>query len=388
MRFEFATATRIVFGAGAVGNVAPSAKQMGRRVLVVEGVPPERTTPLIAQLEAAGLKCSRFALEGEPTIDLVRAGVRQAGQEQSDMVIGFGGGSAIDAGKAIAALLTNRRDPLEYLEVVGEGRNLTEPSAPFIAVPTTSGTGAEVTRNAVLASKEHKVKASLRSPLMLPRLAVVDPELTLELPPAITASTGLDALTQLIEPYVSTRANPMTDALCLDGMRRAASALVRAYRDGSDRQARADMALASLFGGLALANAGLGAVHGFAAPVGGMFEAPHGAVCAALLAPVMEANIRALRARAAGSEALPRYETVARILTGRPEASAEEGAEWANQLCRQLDIAPLQAYGLREEDVPALVEKASKASSMKANPIVLTPDELSEVLVRAAFAAE
>ena len=285
---------------------------MGRRALLVAGVSP-------ALLGEAGLDCALLAVEGEPTLELVRRGVALARAENCDLVIGFGGGSAIDAGKAIAALLANGGDPLDYLEVIGAGRSLLAPSAPFIAVPTTAGTGAEVTRNAVLASPEHRVKVSLRSPWMLPRLALVDPELTCRLPPAITASTGLDALTQLIEPYVSVRANPMTDLFCVEGMRRAARSLGRAFANGSDAEARADMSLASLLGGLALANAGLGVVHGFAAPIGGMFDAPHGAVCAALLPHGMEVNIRALRARAPGSEPLGRYRTVARLLTGNAE---------------------------------------------------------------------
>ena len=205
---------------------------------------------------------------------------------------------------------------LDYVEIIGRGQALTKPSAPFIAIPTTAGTGSEVTRNAVLASPEHRVKVSLRSPLMLARVALVDPELTYDLPPALTASTGLDALTQLIEPFVCLRANPMTDGLCVEGMRRAARSLRVAFTDGQNKSAREDMAVASLFGGLALANAGLGAVHGFAGPIGGMFPAPHGAVCAALLPHVMTANIRALRQRAPGSEALRRYDKVARLLTG------------------------------------------------------------------------
>ncbi len=297
MRFEFATATRIVFGAGTLREIAPAAREMGARALLVTGRSLERAAPLVAALTKAGVECAPFPIAGEPTVQRVREGVQFAREERCDLVISFGGGSPIDAGKAIAALLANAGDLEDYIEVVGKGRSLTNPSLPFIAVPTTAGTGSEVTRNAVLASREHGVKASLRSPFMLARLAVVDPELTYDLPPAVTASTGLDALTQLIEPYVSSRANPMVDALCVEGMRRAARGLPRAYADGRDTEAREDMSLASLFGGLALANAGLGGVHGFAAAIGGAFDAPHGAVCAALLAHVMDANIRALRVR-------------------------------------------------------------------------------------------
>jgi alcohol dehydrogenase class IV len=379
MRFEFATAARIVFGEGTLAEVPAAARELGTTALLVTGRSPDRALALAADLPAAVL----FAVEGEPSIELVRCGVALAREAHAGLVISMGGGSAIDAGKAIAALLANGGDVLDYLEVIGKAQPLSRPSVPFIAIPTTAGTGSEVTRNAVLASPDDGVKASLRSPFMLPRLAVVDPELTYALPPAITASTGLDALTQLIEPYVSVRANPMTDAVCLVGMRRAAAALPRAWRDGSDREARRDMALASLFGGMALANAGLGAVHGFAAPLGGMFPAPHGAVCAALLPHAMEINIRALRARAAEGESLARYTVVARMLTGNAEARAEDGAAWVSRLCRELEIPPLATYGVRPEDVAALVEKAAQASSMKGNPIALTPDELAEVLTRA-----
>jgi alcohol dehydrogenase class IV len=254
---------------------------------------------------------------------------------------------------------------------------------PTIAVPTTAGTGSEVTRNAVLRSPEHGVKASLRSLGMLPRLAIVDPELTLPLPRAITASSGLDALTQLIEPYVSPRANRMTDLFCVDGMRRAALALPRAWKQPEDLEARTGMAWASLLGGLALANAGLGAVHGFAAPLGGMFPAPHGAACAAVLPYAMEVNIRALHQRAPAGEALRRYAEVARILTGDPHAGPEDGSRWVAQLCATMEVPPLGAYGVEESAIPALVEGAARAGSMKGNPILLTPEELREIIARA-----
>jgi alcohol dehydrogenase class IV len=381
-QFEFATAARILFGEGTIRQVPAAAAALGRRALLVTGASPDRAAPLRRSLRAAHISTVPFPVPGEPTLDLIRSAPRDC-----DFVIAFGGGSALDAGKAIAALLTNGGDPLTYLEVIGLGRPFTVPAAPCIAIPTTAGTGSEVTRNAVLASPEHRVKASLRSPSMLPRLAVVDPELTYDLPRAITASTGLDALTQLIEPYVSLRANPMTDQFCAEGMRRAASALPRVWRDGADRAARCDMAWASLLGGMALANAALGAVHGFAAPIGGMFAAPHGAVCAALLPYVMEVNVRALRARAPGNartpERMTRYDEVARLMTGRPHATAPDGVAWIAALCQNLEIPPLRTYGVAENDLALLVEKAAQASSMKGNPIVLTEEELREIVSRA-----
>jgi alcohol dehydrogenase class IV len=383
MRFEFATATRIIFGAGTLREVGPLAREFGHDALVVTGSDPRRAEPLLDLLRQHSLRITTFAVRGEPETETVQQGVALAKRENCGLVIALGGGSALDAGKAIAAMMANPGELLDYLEVIGRGKALTQPSAPLIAIPTTAGTGSEVTRNAVLASPQHRVKVSLRSPLMLPKVAVVDPELTYELPPGTTASTGLDALTQLIEPYVCSRANPMTDALCVEGIRRAARSLRSAVENGRDPAARLDMTAASLFGGLALANAGLGAVHGFAGPIGGEFPAPHGAVCAALLPQVMAANLLALRQRQPGAEALRRYEEVARLVSGSATATAESGIEWVRKLVADLNIPGLSHYGLKREHTAELVEKASHASSMKANPIVLTPGELTEILERA-----
>jgi alcohol dehydrogenase class IV len=380
MRFEFATAGRIVFGCGVLKEIGLLARQFGQRALIVTGRDTQRAEPLLKILEQQGILSERFSVLGEPSIDTVEKGTAVAKENMCDLIIGFGGGSALDAGKAISAMTSNPGDLLDYLEVIGRGKLLLQPSAPFIAVPTTAGTGSEVTRNAVLASPEHRVKVSLRSPHMLPRVAVVDPELTVDLPPAITASTGLDALTQVIEPYVSRRANPMTDALCAEGIRRAARSLRLACDNGKDIFAREDMCVASLFGGVALANAGLGAVHGFAGPIGGMFPAPHGAVCAALLPHVVKANLKALRSREPKSALLSRYDEVARLLTGDPGANADDGEAWLSQLVSDLKTPSLRAYGISRDHTSDLVEKATHASSMKANPIVLTREELADVL--------
>jgi|YNPBryantNP2012_1023418.scaffolds.fasta_scaffold02735_4 alcohol dehydrogenase class IV len=383
MRFEFATAGRILFGPGTLKEAGPAAAGMGRRALVVTGRSSDRAGPLLAALAAAGVAHIVFPIAAEPTTDMIRDGHRLARAEACDLVIGFGGGSAIDAAKAIATLVANGGDPLDYMEGIGAGKPLTRPALPIIAVPTTAGTGAEVTRNAVIASPEHRVKASLRSPHMLPRLALVDPELTHSLPPEVTAATGLDALTQLIEPFVSHRANPLTDAFCREGIGRAARSLRRAWAHGDDAAAREDMALASLLGGLALANAGLGAVHGIAAPLCGMFPAPHGAACAALLPHVMAANIRALRARQPDHPALIRYVELARLLTGRSDATADDGVGWIAALCRDLGVRGLAAHGVAPADFPVLAAKAMQASSMKANPIALTEEELWAILKEA-----
>lgn len=377
MNFEFATATRIVFGAGKLAKLGDITRGLGRRALVVSGARPTAAERVAGLLRQAGGTETRFVVATEPTVGLVDQGTKLAREAQCDYVIAIGGGSVIDAGKAIAAMLANEGELLDYVEVIGRGRSLSKPACPFIAIPTTAGTGAEVTRNAVLASPEHRVKVSLRSALMLPTVALIDPELTYDLPPALTASTGLDALTQLIEPFTCNRANPLTDAICREGMMRVARSLRMAYRDGGNVTAREDMALAGLFGGLALANAGLGAAHGFAAPIGGMFNAPHGAVCAALLPHVMAMNIRALEQKGSSFES---YDEVARILSGLSSATAIDGVLWVSELVQELDIPKLSAYGLGAAHVAELVAKAAKASSMKANPVALSTEELSEIL--------
>jgi alcohol dehydrogenase class IV len=247
-------------------------------------------------------------------------------------------------------------------------------------MPTTAGTGAEVTENAVLASPEHGRKASLRSPLMLPRIALVDPLLTLDCPPAVTASSGLDALTQCLEPFVSPQASPLTDALAREGLSRASTGLRSAYVNGTDIAARTDMALCSLLGGMSLANAKLGAVHGFAGVIGGMVDAPHGAICAALLAAVAEVNVRVLRLRDPASIALVRYREAATLLTGRSDADVDDGIDWLRQTVAVLGIPGLGALGVRPDMADEIVAKTGTASSTKGNPVVLTDGELRAAL--------
>ena len=383
MRFEFATATRIIFGPSTISEAASLSGRMGKRACVVIGRSPERAQPLLGHLSKQDIDYMTFNVSCEPTTTLAKIGIETSREEACDFVISIGGGSVLDTGKVIAAMLTNDGQLEDYLEVVGAGRPLSRNAAPHIAIPTTAGTGAEVTRNAVLGVPEQRVKVSMRSPFMLPRLAVVDPELTHSMPPSVTATTGLDALTQLLEVYVSGQANPLTDGICRDGLKRAGRSLRRAYENGIDTDARQDMALASLFSGLGLANAKLGAVHGFAGPLGGMFSAPHGAICARLLPFVIETNVQALRRRALSSVALTRYDEVARILTDSPEARASDGAIWVQELCSAMKIPSLEQFGLMEHDFSTVVSKAKKSSSMKGNPVELTDDELLEIIRRA-----
>jgi alcohol dehydrogenase class IV len=385
MNFEFATASKIIFGPGSIKKIGSLAGELGRKALVTSGFrdKSESNCALVEILLASGVEAQCFTVPGEPTVELVQQGTELVRAGKFDMVIGYGGGSAMDSGKAIATMSTNPGEALDYLEVIGRGKALSVPSLPMIAIPTTAGTGAEVTRNAVLGSRGQRVKVSLRSPWMLPRLALVDPELTYQLPPDITASTGLDALTQLIEPFVCNTPSPLVDALCRDGIQRVAGSLRTAFFQGDDHQAREDMSLASLFGGLALANARLGAVHGFAGVIGGMYPAPHGIICARLLPLVVETNIVALRGREPQNPALEKFGEIARLLTGNPSAVPEDAITWLQNLCSELKISGLAGYGFRSSEIPLIVEKSTQASSMKGNPLKLTSAEMGSILARA-----
>jgi len=383
MRFEFATAIRIIFGNGTIKEVAPIAAKMGKRIFVVTGSNINRATPLLNQLQKEKIMFEVFSVAGEPTTDVALDGIQQAKKTGCDLVIGFGGGSVIDAGKVIAALLANDGELMDYLEVIGRGKQITHPAAPFIAIPTTAGTGTEVTKNSVLTSVQHKVKVSIRSPLMHPRLAIVDPELTYSMPSEVTASTGLDALTQLLEPFVSNQSNPLTDGICREGLIKVARSLQTAYENGTNKSAREDMSLASLFGGFALANAKLGAVHGFAGPLGGLFKAPHGVICARLLPFVIETNLNCLIAREPNNSIIKRLDEVAQILTGNKNVKAQDGVEWIQELCDILDVPSLSKYSLTEKDFPIVVKKSKDSSSMKGNPIKLTEEEMTDILRKA-----
>jgi alcohol dehydrogenase class IV len=386
--FEAASAGKIVFGEGSAARLGELVRGLVREgtLLLVTGRDATRRATQREVLVAAGFDVVSLACAGEPTTDAAREGTALARERRVVAVVAIGGGSALDLGKAIAVLATHPGDPLDYLEVVGRGIPLTERSLPFVAVPTTAGTGSEVTKNAVLADRDTRVKVSLRSDTMLPRIALVDPRLTHDVPPDVTAATGLDAITQVIEPFVSHAATPFTDALAREAIPRGARAIRRVFADGSDADARSDMALTSLFGGLCLANGKLGAVHGFAGPIGGAFETdrgapPHGAVCARLLPLVLEANVRALRA--AGSPIVTRFDELGRMLTGDPTAGADRAVGWAHDVARDLAIPGLGTYGMTRGDLVTIAERSERASSMKGNPIELPRNELVAILERA-----
>lgn len=383
MKFEFATSQRILFGPGTIKDLGKLVGYLGGRALLVRGSGNAPLQSALESLNQAGLAVSQYPLANEPDLVAVQAGLDIARSEACDVIVGIGGGSVMDCAKALAALLANRGNIMDYLEVVGKGLPLSNPSLPMIAVPTTAGTGAEVTRNAVIAVPELKVKVSMRSPYMLPRVALVDPELTYSTPPAVTAGSGLDALTQNIEAYTTLVHNPITDSLAREGITRAARSLKVVYDHGDDAAAREDMALASLFGGLCLANSGLGAVHGFAGVLGGMYNAPHGPICGRLLPGVIRANIQALESDGEQSFILERYLEISRLLCGDPEADLLAGSAWLEKALEHFQIKRLGEYGVKLEALDEIVTKSQAASSMKKNPIVLNGEALRAILEEA-----
>lgn len=383
MKFEFMTANRIIVERGGLKHIGKLTKSFSQRVLLVGRLASDDTKKAIEYLNNEGCIVIPVNVKGEPSVDSINEILAVSRENQCEVVVAIGGGSVLDSGKTIAALMTNTNDIMDYLEVIGNGVPVSKKSLPFIAVPTTSGTGAEATKNATILSAAHKVKVSIRSPYMLPDVVLLDPELTISVPKDVTASTGLDALTQVLEPYVSKMANPITDAFAKEGLTRASRSLKKAYDHGDDIDAREDMAIVSLFGGIALANAKLGAVHGFAGVLGGMFPIPHGVVCARLLPFVTRKNIEVLNARDTQNPAVKRYEDVAKILTQNPDAKALDGVIWLEELCNHLDVASLSHFGVKEEHFDEIIKKAMNASSMKGNPIELTYDELKDILQQA-----
>ena len=375
------------FGYGTVAKVGPSAKAEGAThvfVLADPGVVAAKLVdPILASLQNAGLAYTLYdKVEPNPSDTSVDAAVAAYRASGADLIVGVGGGSGLDTAKALMLVAGGPADAkvAEYAYRMGDkARPCPKVLPSFIAIPTTAGTGAEVTRNAVLSSPENRVKVSLRSPRMLPRIALVDPELCRSVPPEVTATTGLDALTQLLEAFVSVRATPFTDALCRDALPRVGRSLHRAWRDGQDLGARCEMSLAALSSGLALANAGLGVVHGFAGPLGGMTGAAHGALCSALLEPVTRVNLAALRQRMPASPAIDRYAEAMRLLGGpdslHPEAFPDFLAEWTHPFA----LSDLAALGAHADDFLPLLPRVLAASSTRGNPIELTNHELDRI---------
>ena len=379
INFEFATASKIIFGNNSIEKVPDIVLSLGKNILLVTGKNIQRTELLAEKIRQKNAKALIFSVETEPTTDIIEEAVRLARAENCNIVVGLGGGSVIDSAKAIAAMVPNNGTLLDFLEVIGLGKPLIETPLPCIAIPTTAGTGAEVTKNSVIKSVEHKVKVSLRSDKMYPDFAVVDPVLTYSMSPSLTASTGMDALTHLLETFVSNRSNPFIDMICREGMRRISASLLNAFKNGNNINAREDMSMAGMLGGIALANSGLGAVHGLAGPMGGMYPISHGEICASLLAAVIEVNITALK-RQNNFGILEKFSEIARVFSGNAEAKAEDGIESIKELVKKLNIPSLTTLGLTRDNFPELVANSKNSSSMKGNPVALNDDELYSIL--------
>jgi len=389
--FAISTLPRIVFGAGSFKQVPELLQSFGKRVLLVTGGRSLRATlhwqGLLDAMKGRGLSWEDMVVQGEPSPQLVDQAVRMYRSAGIEMVLGIGGGSVLDAAKAIAGLLPHGNSVMDHLEGVGPELPYRGPSLPFIAVPTTAGTGSEATKNAVLSAHgPDGFKKSFRHELLVARYAVVDPDLLVSCPPDLIAANGMDAFTQLLESYTSTRANPFADALALDGLAQVRDNLPAWHEGGAAAgEARAAMAYAALLSGITLAQVGLGVVHGLAAPLGALFPIPHGVACGALLAAATDVNIRALELRQPDSPALVKYARVGRLLRGKTHMD-EVGArvfllhvlkDWTQRLA----IPGLAAWGVREADFPALIA-GCRGNSMKTNPLPLNDDEVGEILAR------
>lgn len=385
MKFSYRSTPEIVFGSGSLQQTPALAARHGKRCLLVTGKHSLAHSGQLPALEEAlqhqGVVAVHCRVDGEPDLAIADTCAQLARENHCDVVLAVGGGSVIDAAKAAAALATNGGEAIDYVEAVGKGRTIDKPTLPFIAVPSTAGSGSEVTKNAVLRIPELRVKRSIRSDFMVPAIAVIDPALIASAPRNVAASSGLDALTHLIEAYLSKGAFPMTDALVVPGISMAYRALTALAQHRPDAESHDAMALAALWGGIALANAGLGAVHGLVAPLGGLCSVPHGAGCGCLLAATFSANVHALRTRAPEHPALARADHIAQIIVPEDEKdrSPERAAMALEQLRQDLDVPNLSTYGVTEMDFAGIIA-GSRAGSMRHNPIELTDAELEGIL--------
>ncbi|MHA2365700.1 MAG: iron-containing alcohol dehydrogenase [Candidatus Hodarchaeales archaeon] len=385
MLFDFLHTPDIKFGKGQFSKIGPIISQYGAKALMVvnkSALEAQSVNETLESLSDFKIKMIPMYVKGEPEIEVIDRGIRIG--FEADVVIGIGGGSALDAGKAIAGLIPNGESCRDYMEVIGKGLTITKSSLPYIAVPTTAGTGCEATKNAVISSKQDGYKASIRSPYFIPKVAIIDPLLMTSVPPEVTARCGMDALTQLIEPYTSNNSLLITDNLAELGIALISESIRIAFLDGKNIEARSKMALGALLGGICLTNTGLGAVHGFASPMGAMFSIPHGSICAALLTQTVRMNIQALKERNPENQVLLKYARISELLTGQTHDSLnlayEDLIDYLHKLSKLLDIPSLGKWPISVEDYPKIVEKAKNASSMTYNPIKLTDNELTDIL--------
>jgi alcohol dehydrogenase len=385
MQFSIARLPRIEFGAGAIRKLPDIAGAYGKRLLLVTGTRSFAESHagawLFGELKKRGYSWEQLKVGGEPSPAFVDEAVARLRDGSFDSVIGIGGGSALDAAKAIAGLLRPGNSIMDHLEGVGPELPYLGPATPFISVPTTAGTGSEATKNAVL-SKEGEYKKSFRDDALVAEWAIVDPDLLATCPPELIAADGMDAFTQLLESFVSTRANPMTDALARSGIMAIKDSLLSLYREQS-AAAREKMAYASLVSGICLAQTGLGSVHGLAAPLGAFFPIPHGVACGTLVATATAANIAALKARDPDSPALPKYAEIGRRFAMQKGLNGDDARAWLVDTLREwetgLALPRLSKWRVTPADFPRIVAN-SRGSSMKTNPVVLTDDEIAAIL--------
>ncbi|NOH80470.1 iron-containing alcohol dehydrogenase [Vibrio sp. RE86] len=376
--FQFMTSTRIIFGEGALQSSLSTLNQFGYSVLLVTGKNLQRANPVIQYLKLQNMRYQHVAISGEPNITMVEETALAGRKFQPDMVVAMGGGSVLDMGKALAAIIPNQGDVYDYVEVVGRSVPLKSKPIPFIAIPTTASTGSEVTKNAVLRSGQDQVKVSLRSPEMLADVAIVDPTLTYGTDPYVSGRGAMDAFTHLMEAYVCGEPNPLTDMICEEGLRRLSQSVIAACMQ-DDHKARADISFAAMLGGMAITNAKLGAAHGLASALGGKLNAPHSVITARLAPYVMSENINAAH-RAGRNDLLHRYTRLAQVLTGRVNAHREDSVLWVRMMLDKLDIPALDEFGVCSTSFEQVAEDTLKSVAIKGNPLPLTEERLIYIL--------
>jgi len=376
--FQFMTSTRILFGEGALQSSLSLLNQYGYSVLLVTGKNTDRASPILHYLKQQNMRYQHVAISGEPNITMIEETALVGRKFKPDLVVAMGGGSVLDMGKALAAVIPNQGDVYDYVEVVGRNVPLKSKPISFIAIPTTASTGSEVTRNAVLRSGQDQVKVSLRSPEMLADVAIIDPTLTYGTDKLTSGRGAMDAFTHLMEAYVCGDPNPLTDMICEEGLRRLSQSILPACLQ-DNYKARADISFAAMLGGMAITNAKLGAAHGLASALGGKLDAPHSIITARLAPYVMTENIKAAQ-KAGRSDVLHRYTKVAQILTGRVNARREDGVLWVNMMLEKLALPTLDKFGVCATSFEDVAEDALKSVAIKGNPLPLTKQRLTYIL--------
>ncbi len=376
--FQFMTATRIIFGEGALRDSLTVINQFGYSVLLVTGKDRQRAIPILNYLKAQNMRYQHVAIDGEPNITMVEETAVIGRKFKPDMVVAIGGGSVLDMGKALAAIIPNQGNVYDYVEVVGRNVPLKAKPLTFIAIPTTASTGSEVTRNAVLKSGQDKVKVSLRSPEMLADVAIVDPTLTYGTDLYTSGRGAMDAFTHLMEAYVCGDPNPLTDMVCEEGLRRLSQSVIAGCKE-DNYNARADLSFAALLGGMAITNAKLGAAHGLASALGGKLDAPHSVITARLAPHVMQENINAAK-KSGRADVVDRYRKIAQIVTNRTNANEHDGVLWVSMVLDKLELPSLGKFGVCQTSFEQVAKDALKSMAIKGNPLPLNQERLIYIL--------